>query len=90
MDLFNRLRMPLRRSEARFRKAFLLTTMGGRPLRKEKMLTQRSMDLSLKQKMLLITSMDLLNRLGMLVWKPILLSKRKKLLPKSGSSLLRR
>jgi hypothetical protein len=47
------------------------------------------MGLSLKQKMLSITSMDLLSRLRMLVWRPILLSKRKKLRPKSGSSLLR-
>jgi hypothetical protein len=71
MDLFKRLRMPLRRSEMRFRKAFLLTAMGRRPLRKEKMLLHRSLDLSIKQKMLLLTSMDLLNRLRMLVRKPV-------------------
>jgi hypothetical protein len=35
------------------------------------MLLHRSRDLSIKQKLLFITSMDLLNRLRMLVWKPV-------------------
>jgi hypothetical protein len=81
--------MPLWRSETRFRRAFLLKVRVGVLFGRRKMLLHRSLDLSIKQKMLFITSMDLLNRLRMLVWKPILLSKRKKLLPKSGSSLLR-
>jgi hypothetical protein len=57
---------------------------------RKKMLPRRSMDLLSRQNTLLITSMDLLNMLRMLVWKPILLTKRMNLLSESGSSLLRR
>jgi hypothetical protein len=71
MDLFNRLRMPLWRSETRFRRAFLLKVRVGVLFGRRKMLLHRSLALSIKQKLLLLTSMDLLNRLRMLVWKPV-------------------
>jgi DNA-binding Xre family transcriptional regulator len=53
------------------------------------MLPPKAMAIFGKQKALSITSMDILNTLRMLVQKPILLTKRTKLLPESGSSLLR-
>jgi len=71
MDLFNRPRMPLWRSETRFRRAFLLNVRVGVLFGRRKMLLHRSLALSIKQKLLLTTSMDLLNRLRMLVWKTV-------------------